>query len=178
MTGVYTMIAVFQQLKAIRECLRIRRNYFTLFGKEVSLQQERGHFHTHCYLCYVYYRQVFNELTWLLQLILFHTSYMGETHCQTKELHFTVSIYNSYHFMQFLWRHSYILKYLWVAISTWLTLSPIIQTFYQYYCHLPIPVWYKWANYIPEFISEWHALSKNLQFLIEKTILFSVTQYN
>lgn len=62
MTGIY-IIAMFQQMKAIRECLRIRRNYFTPFGKEISLQQGHGHFHTHCYLCYVYSRQVFNELT-------------------------------------------------------------------------------------------------------------------
>lgn len=63
MTGPYIMISMFQQMEAIRECLRIRRNYFTPFGKDVSLQQGHGHFHIHCYLWNVYYRQVFNELT-------------------------------------------------------------------------------------------------------------------
>lgn len=58
----YIMLAVFQQMKAIREYLRIRRNYFTPFGKMFPYNKDVGHFHTHCYFCCVYYRQVFNEL--------------------------------------------------------------------------------------------------------------------
>lgn len=44
MTGPYIMLAMFQEMKAIRECLRIRINYFTPFGKDVSLQQGHGIF--------------------------------------------------------------------------------------------------------------------------------------